>query len=124
MYALGQGCEEAKAEMIAYLATGKRNWKKNGYVAEVEQLSGIMETIGMTLEEFLNGGMRFLVEKMYAKGIKQPTEYLEIIDVISDASSMEEKRRGMKNNLREFLYAYRQAQKEGKTNLESFEEGR
>ncbi len=124
VYALGQGCEEAKAEMIAYLATGKRNLKKNGYAAEVEQFKVIMETIGMTLEEFLNGGMRFLMEKMYAQGIKKPTEYLETIDVISDASSMEERRRGMKNNLRDFLYAYRQAQMEGKTNLESFEEER
>jgi len=106
---LGDGIEEAKADMITYLAYGM-SIDDMAYKPEYETLRIFMETTGLTLEELINGGTMKLIQKMYENDINDPHKYIEALDVLCNSRktlTVEiDSENTMKNNIRAFIMDY------------------
>lgn len=81
VYSYGMAIEEAKAEMISEIACGIPFGEYNSsYNQSMEFLRICMETTGVTLQDIIQKGVPYLIEKMEENDIDYPIDHIENMD--------------------------------------------
>ncbi len=106
----GDSMSEAEADMIGENATEETYQFIQEYLPIAEQLRIFMSTAEVNLENLLNKGSNYLVEKLYTNGIKDPFIYIEQCDSLCRAMQsgipITEPENAIKNNVKTFLKEY------------------
>lgn len=112
---IGGGLEEGKAEYIGLIALGDEKTQmkfKSEYIQQVEQLRIMLDTVGMSLENFISqGGPIALYHVMQDNDVNEALSYIEANDVFVSALKEEEitlydDMEAFKNNLAAFFGDY------------------
>ena len=83
IYDFGISIEEAKADMIAQIACGLKIGKiDTSYNQFIEFLRICMETTGVSLNDLIQKGVPYLIEKMKENGIDDPITHIENMDAL------------------------------------------
>lgn len=81
VYSYGMAIEEAKAEMIGEIASGIPFGEYNSsYNQSMEFVRVCMETTGVTLQDLIQKGVPYLIEKMKENDINYPIDHIENMD--------------------------------------------
>ena len=81
VYSYGMAIEEAKAEMISEIACGVPFGEYNSsYNQSMEFVRVCMETTGVTLQDLIQKGVPYLIEKMKENDINYPIDHIENMD--------------------------------------------
>jgi hypothetical protein len=86
MQDIGHSLNEGAAQMIAVLATGKKMNEKfeiidSPYDVYVEQLNLYLKSTDTTLEEYINNGLDYLLNKMKISGCEMSLNYVMDFDM-------------------------------------------
>lgn len=105
---LGLSLEEGKADLISDIATNTHGG--GPYDMEAEQLRIFLEMTDITLADFSNKGVLFLIKSMIKNDIDEPIDYILSVDGILDSVRNRKfefpSEYRMKNNMKAFFKDY------------------
>lgn len=111
---LGQFGVEGIADIITSLATQEKiTTETAGYTTEVYSVVTLCSSLGISLEEYANNGIDYLINEMYKNGIENPYKYIITMDEVS--LSMINNQLIQADNTQLFIEYYDELYKNGKT---------